>query len=108
MSKTRYEIDDLYAAIKERKGGNTETSYTAKLFSRGRDKIAQKLGEEATEVIIEAVKDKRKKTISESSDLLYHLLVLWVDMGIEPEDVLNELSNRKGMSGLEEKKNRKS
>ena len=61
MSKTRYEIDDLYAAIKERKGGNAETSYTAKLFSRGRDKIAQKLGEEATEVIIEAVKISARK-----------------------------------------------
>lgn len=105
--KERYEIDDLYAAIKSRRGGNTEASYTAKLFARGRDKIAQKLGEEATEVIIEAVKDKRKKTICESSDLLYHLLVLWADMGIEPEDVMHELAKRKGMSGLDEKKNRK-
>ncbi len=105
--KAPYEIDDLYEAIKSRKNGNTEASYTAKLFARGRDKIAQKLGEEATEVIIEAVKGKRKKTISESSDLLYHLLVLWADMDIEPEDVLHELSTRKGMSGLEEKRNRK-
>lgn len=107
MSKQPYAIEELYAAIKSRKNADPEQSYTAKLFKRGRDKIAQKLGEEATEVIIEAVKDKRKKTISESSDLLYHLLVLWVDMGIAPDDVFHELASRKGMSGLEEKKSRK-
>ncbi len=102
-----FEINELFNVIKSRKGADPEVSYTAKLFSRGRDKIAQKLGEEAAEVIIEAVQDKRKKTISESADLLYHLLVLWADMGIEPREVLEELSGRKGMSGIEEKEKRK-
>lgn len=106
MSNNEHLLDELFALIKSRKGSDPEVSYTAKLFKRGRDKIAQKLGEEAAEVIIEAVQDKRKKTTAESADLLYHLLVLWADMGISPDDVLEELRNRKGMSGIEEKKNR--
>jgi phosphoribosyl-ATP pyrophosphohydrolase len=107
MSNTDFQLNDLFEIIESRKGGNIETSYTAKLFSRGRDKIAQKLGEETAEVIIEAVQGKRKKTIYESADLLYHLLVLWADMEIKPKEVLAELATRKGMSGVEEKQKRK-
>src|SRR6202012_3174130 len=68
-------LDRLYKAILDRRGADPETSYTAKLFHRGRAKIAQKLGEEAVETVIEAVAGDKEKLAEESADLLYHLLV---------------------------------
>ncbi len=101
-------LDEIFATIKLRQdSGDIDSSYTAKLFFRGRAKIAQKLGEEAVETVIEAVQDNKKNTISESADLLFHLLVLWADMGINPERVMEELKNRKGISGIAEKNGRK-
>ena len=101
-------LDEVFETIKSRqKDGDITSSYTAKLFSKGRAKIAQKLGEEAVETVIDAVADNKKGAISESADLLYHLCVLWADMGIDPDSVMRELKNRKGISGIEEKKNRK-
>lgn len=100
-------IDRLFDVIASRKGGDTEASYTAKLFARGTDKIAQKLGEEAVETVIAAVTKDRDGTVGESADLLYHLLVLWADAGIRPEDVLAELERREGTSGVAEKAARK-
>ena len=96
-------IDRLFDVIASRKGGDADESYTAKLFARGTDKIAQKLGEEAVETVITAVTKDRKGTVGESADLLYHLLVLWADAGIRPEDVLAELERREGTSGIAEK-----
>lgn len=107
MSKFKI-LDTIFTTIQERQNsGDVESSYTAKLFARGRGKIAQKLGEEAVETVIEAIADNKKGTISESADLLFHLLILWADMGIEPQRVMEELQNRKGISGIEEKKGRK-
>ncbi len=100
-------LQELFDVIKERKNADPETSYVAKLFKRGRGKIAQKLGEEAVELVIEAVADDKKAAVSESADLLFHLLILWADMGIKPEKVLKELEKRQGKSGIEEKKSRK-
>jgi phosphoribosyl-ATP pyrophosphohydrolase len=100
-------LDALYATIAGRRGADPETSYTAKLFAKGRGKIAQKLGEEATETIVAALSQGNAQVASESADLLYHLLVLWADCGIEPEAVWAELSKRQGTSGIEEKKSRK-
>lgn len=101
-------MDAIFATIKSRQNdGDPESSYTAKLFSKGRAKIAQKLGEEAVETVIDAVADNKKGTVAESADLLFHLCVLWADMGINPSSVMEELRNRKGISGIEEKKNRK-
>lgn len=100
-------LNELYELIKTRRNGNADESYVAKLFKRGRSKIAQKIGEEATELVIEAIEDKKKAAISESADLLFHIMVLWVDMGIKPEKVLEELASRRKVSGIEEKKNRK-
>ena len=100
-------LEELYELIRERKKANPETSYAAKLFSRGRKKIAQKLGEEAVETVIEAVASKKKNTIEESADLLFHLLVLWADMNIKPAAVMKELDKRRGKSGIEEKKSRR-
>ena len=100
-------IDRLFETVASRKGGDAAESYTAKLFARGTDKIAQKLGEEAVETVIAAVTKDRDSMIGESADLLYHLLVLWADAGIRPEDVLAELERREGTSGIAEKASRK-
>lgn len=96
-------LDRLFRTIESRRGANPESSHTAKLFQKGTKKIAQKVGEEAVEVVIEAVKNKRERTISESADLMYHLLVLWADARINPHEVWAELARREGMSGIAEK-----
>lgn len=100
-------LDRLYRTVASRKGTDPETSYTAKLFSRGTPKIAQKVGEEAVEAVIEAVRGDKAKLVGESADLLYHLMVLWADAGIEPADVYAQLAAREGTSGIAEKKSRK-
>lgn len=100
-------LDRLYGTLLGRRGGDPNQSYTARLFARGRAKIAQKLGEEAVECAIAAVQDDRAAIRSESADLLYHLLVLWADAGLTPDEVLGELAAREGRSGLAEKAARK-
>ena len=100
-------LERLWRAIQSRRGGDPETSYTAKLFMRGREKIAQKLGEEAIEAVIEGVKGDRAALTGESADLLYHLLVLWAEVGISPGDVAEELARREDTSGIAEKRGRK-
>ncbi|MBX3499633.1 MAG: phosphoribosyl-ATP diphosphatase [Alphaproteobacteria bacterium] len=99
-------LDRLYATIESRRGADPSTSYTAKLMARGRDKLAQKLGEEATEAVIEAIKGDAEKLVAESADLLYHLLALWATLGIRPDEVWGELARREGVSGLTEKAKR--
>ncbi len=108
-------LDRLFAVIASRKGGDPEQSYTAKLFARGTAKIAQKLGEEAVEALIEAVRlgagttppeAGRAALAAESADLLYHLLVLWADAGLDPAEVWAALAAREGRSGIDEKKSR--
>lgn len=99
-------IDRLYAVIASRKGADPETSYTAKLMARGKIKLAQKLGEEAVETLIEAVRGDNKKLVEESADVLYHLLALWATCGVRPERVWRELERREGRSGIEEKASR--
>jgi phosphoribosyl-ATP pyrophosphohydrolase len=100
-------LDRLYRTVASRKGADPETSYTAKLFARGTPKIAQKVGEEAVETIIEAVRGDKAKLAAESADLLYHLLVLWANEGVEPAEVYTLLAAREGTSGITEKKSRK-
>jgi phosphoribosyl-ATP pyrophosphohydrolase len=87
-------IQYLYDFIVERRRAAPQDSYVAKLFLKGRCKIAQKVGEEAVETVIEAVADRKGKAIEESADLLFHLLVLWADMGVAPKDVVAELRRR--------------
>ncbi|MBT5072478.1 MAG: phosphoribosyl-ATP diphosphatase [Kordiimonadaceae bacterium] len=96
----------LAGVIESRKGGDTQKSYVASLFSKGRKKIAQKVGEEAVELCIAAAHNDHEEAISESADLLFHMMVLWSDMGIKAEDVYGELAAREGLSGIEEKKAR--
>ncbi|WP_063635647.1 phosphoribosyl-ATP diphosphatase [Azospirillum humicireducens] len=100
-------LDRLFATVQARKGADPETSYTAKLYSRGTAKIAQKVGEEAVEAILEAVRGDKAALAAESADLLYHLLVLWADLGLDPADVWSKLAQREGTSGIDEKKSRK-
>jgi len=97
----------LWQVIESRRGADPDTSYTAKLFARGRAKIAQKLGEEAVEAVIEGVRGDRAALVGESADVLYHLLVLWADADIRPTDIAAELTRREGTSGIAEKKARK-
>jgi len=99
-------LDQMWQVIQSRRDGDPQTSYTARLFSRGRAKIAQKLGEEAVEAVIEGVGNNPKALIGESADLLYHLLVLWAAAGVSPADVAAELTRREGTSGLAEKRAR--
>ena len=99
-------LDRIYSTIKSRNGDRTDLSYTAELFSLGRSEIARKLGEEAVETIISYLDKNSKNVVNESADLIYHLLVLWADQGIEPRQVWTELSRREGMSGIVEKNNR--
>lgn len=99
-------LDRLHAMALSRRDADPATSYTAKLLHRGTAKIAQKVGEEAVEVVIEAVQGRSGKLVSESADLLYHLMVLWADRGIAPDAVWRELQSRQAVSGLDEKKAR--
>jgi len=99
-------LDELYQLIESRKDSDPETSYTAKLFAKGRLKIAQKLGEEAVETALASVAQGPDEVASESADLLYHLLVLWAETGVKPADVWLKLAERQGRSGIEEKNSR--
>jgi phosphoribosyl-ATP pyrophosphohydrolase len=100
-------LDRLYKVVESRKGASPDRSNTARLFAKGTEKIAQKLGEEAIETVIEGVRGKKRELAAESADLLYHLLVLWADRQLKPAEVWAVLAAREGMSGIEEKKNRK-
>jgi len=100
-------LERLYAVIDSRKGADPDTSYTARLFSRGRQQIAKKLGEEAVEAVIEGVRGDRPKLIAESADVLYHLLTLWAANNVKPDHVWKELARRESLSGLAEKAARK-
>ncbi|HEY9078618.1 phosphoribosyl-ATP diphosphatase [Magnetovibrio sp.] len=96
----------LFETISSRKGGDPDSSYTAKLFHKGRTAIAQKVGEEAVEVNIAALAEGPDALAAESADLIYHLMVLWADADITPDQVWSELQKREGVSGIEEKRAR--
>jgi phosphoribosyl-ATP pyrophosphohydrolase len=100
-------FDQLLATVLERRSGDPATSYVAKLTGKGRTKIAQKLGEEAVEVVIAATADDRASIVSESADLLFHLAVLLADAGLSFDDIRAELARREGQSGLDEKAGRR-
>jgi phosphoribosyl-ATP pyrophosphohydrolase len=101
------QLDALEALIRSRKGGDPDASYVARLFTKGRAKIAQKLGEEAVETVIAATSGNDATIVPEAADLVFHLLVLLADAGLSLDDVRAELARREGLSGLEEKRQRK-
>jgi phosphoribosyl-ATP pyrophosphohydrolase len=96
-------LHDLAATIEARKGTDPESSWTAKLLAKGPEKCAEKFGEEAVEVIIEAVKNDKAGLTAEAADVLYHLLVMLAARDVALDDVLVELARRQGMSGIAEK-----
>lgn len=96
-------LDRLFEIIESRRHADPNVSYTAKLFAKGPNKIAQKVGEEAVEAVIEAVAGNNDGLAAESADLLYHLLVLWSARGLTPADIWAELAARQGLSGIAEK-----
>lgn len=100
-------LDRLFGVIEKRKGGDPEESYTARMMERGREHIVKKMAEESAEVVIAYLGETAEDTARESADLFYHLLVLWADKGVKPEDVWKILEEREGTSGLEEKRKRK-
>jgi len=99
-------LDALFAIIESRKGGDPESSYTARLFAGGTPLIARKLGEEAVETAVAALTEDKASVAKESADVLYHLLVLWAQLGLDPADVWAELERRTGQSGIAEKNSR--
>jgi phosphoribosyl-ATP pyrophosphohydrolase len=103
---TEFTLDDLEHIIAERAAATDGSSYTASLVSKGVGKAAQKLGEEAVETVIAAVSGDRGGVVTESADLLYHLLVVWKISGVELSTVLAELERRTAQSGLQEKAGR--
>ena len=96
-------LDRLWSVVTERRHADPAVSHSARLLSRGRAKVAQKFGEEAVECLIEAVAGDTQALVGESADVLYHLIVMWVDAGVEPGLVWAELHRREGVSGVAEK-----
>jgi phosphoribosyl-ATP pyrophosphohydrolase len=111
MSTTLARLAAVIESRKPENGGDPATSYVAKLFAKGDDAILKKIGEEATETVM-AAKDARvsgdsSKVLYECADLWFHSMVLLAKFDLTPQQVLDELARREGMSGLEEKAARK-
>ena len=99
-------LQRLEKTIAARRAASPETSYVAKLNAKGVPKIAQKVGEEATETVIAALSGSSEELVSESADLLFHLMVLLGAKDVPLQAVLDELDRREGLSGLDEKASR--
>ena len=102
-----YNLENLFNDLLKKKKFNKKISYTLNLLSN-KNLLARKLGEESIEIILEYLNNNKDNIIKESADLLYHLSVLWISANVKPSDVWNELENRRGKSGLDEKKSRSS
>jgi phosphoribosyl-ATP pyrophosphohydrolase len=111
MSDILQRLADVIESRKPANGGDPEKSYVARLFHKGDDAILKKIGEEATETVM-AAKDARvdgdsSNLLYECADLWFHSIVLLAQFGLTPQEVLNELARREGISGIEEKASRK-
>ena len=98
-------IKEVFDILTQRKKSSEKISYTSHLI-KNPELLAKKIGEESSELIIDFIKKNKEGAIKESADLIYHVLVIWVSLGINPEEIWKELSSRKLVSGIEEKKNR--
>ncbi len=105
--KSNFTLHDLAARVKERASASADESYTRKLLDKGVGHAAKKFGEEAVETVIAAVDGDRKDLIAETSDLLYHLLIVLEARGVKLTEIEEELAKRTAQSGLEEKASRK-
>jgi phosphoribosyl-ATP pyrophosphohydrolase len=99
-------LQRLTATIAARKGAAADTSYVAKLFSKGEDAILKKIGEEATEVLLAAKSGDKANLVYETADLWFHCMVLLEQHGLNADNVLQELARREGVSGIAEKLSR--
>lgn len=99
-------LDRLAELLEQRKTADPQTSYVAKLYSKGMDGILKKVGEEATETVLAAKDGDPEKIIYETADLWFHCLVMLAQAGLKPQDVLDELARREGLSGIVEKASR--
>ncbi|MGB0784915.1 MAG: phosphoribosyl-ATP diphosphatase [Alphaproteobacteria bacterium] len=109
---SEHTLDKVYELIVDRvsafeAGKPDSNSRTHKLLKAGRAKIAQKLGEEAVEVVIEAVNGGKRELVEESADMLFFLLLLWAERGVKPKKVWLELSERLGLPEHEERARRR-
>ncbi len=100
-------LDRLAETLEARKQASPDNSYVARLYDKGLDAILKKIGEEATETVMAAKDGDSNKIICEVADLWFHTLVLLAYRGLKPQDVLDELARREGLSGITEKANRK-
>ncbi len=94
-------LDRVFKVIESRRGGDITTSYVARLLDKGPQRIAKKLGEEAVETVMAGIDGNRDALIAESTDLVFHLLVLWAALDIKPGDIFAEFQRREGISGIE-------
>lgn len=99
-------LNRLAELLEQRKSADPQTSYVAKLYAKGMDSILKKVGEEATETIIAAKNGDNEHLIYETADLWFHTLVMLAQAGLKPQDVLDELARREGLSGIAEKASR--
>ncbi|MEO9826623.1 MAG: phosphoribosyl-ATP diphosphatase [Paracoccaceae bacterium] len=99
-------LNRLAGTIEARKSADPTSSWTAKLLAQGPEKAAEKFGEEAVEAVIEAVRGDQERLTAEAADVLYHLLVMLASRDVSLGDVLAELENREGTSGVDEKASR--
>ena len=99
-------LQQLAQILEQRKLESPDKSYVASLYAKGLDAILKKIGEEATETVIAAKDGDKKQIIYETADLWFHCMVLLADQGLGPDDVLQELQRRFGLSGLDEKAQR--
>ncbi len=100
-------LQRLAETLEARKNASPESSYVAKLFSKGEDAILKKVGEEATEVILAGKGGDKGQLVYETADLWFHCMVLLAKHGLSAQDVLRELGRREGLSGIAEKQSRK-
>jgi phosphoribosyl-ATP pyrophosphohydrolase len=103
---SEFTLNDLEVLVASRAKASPDESWTAKLVAAGQPRAAKKLGEEAVETVIAALSPNREDLVSESADLLYHLMVVLHIAEVPLQDVLNELQRRTGQSGLQEKASR--
>ncbi len=99
-------LEKLAAVLEARKASDPDASYVAGLYAKGLDAILKKIGEEATETVMAAKDGDAEKIVYEVADLWFHTLVLLASQGLKPQDILQELERRFGLSGLEEKAQR--
>lgn len=99
-------LNRLAELLEQRKSADPQTSYVAKLYAKGMDSILKKVGEEAAETIIAAKNGDTEHLIYETADLWFHTLVMLAQAGLKPQDVLDELARREGLSGIAEKASR--